>query len=259
MRQARIGFALLPLGLGAAYAQLDEPATTCAPLSYVLKVQLDTFAAMKLSTGLNGAKGITVDTAKYSDPQKLDVTRLVKPTGNTLNVAWQVTGDANRPAARTAWVSLKVGSGTRFTTVAAFRTDYYPGQKSLKFRFDAPPKASVRCDPNAPAYQLHLGTAVGDGRVTQFTLSVNGQYYAITNNEPANLTESQTLDLRPYLTRGKNDVKVQWTVLREQRGISTYGAQITRVEGGRSTLLAQTVVTAHQGESGSFGTVITVP
>lgn len=152
-----------------------------------------------------------------------------------------------------------MGSGTRYTTVALFRTDYYAGQKTLNFKFDAPPKNSLRCDSRAPMYTLKLGTAVGDGRVTQFTLSVNGHYYAISNNEPSNMMASDLLDLRPYLTSGKNVVRVQWKVLNEQSKGGASGAQISRTADGQSEVLAKTMITAQQGESGEFGTTINLP
>lgn len=214
---------------------------------------------MKQNASINGSSALKVDTSKNYDLQTLDVTGRIRPTGNALKIDWQISGDANRRAVRQTWVALKIGSGTRYTTVAAFRTDYYAGQKTLNFKFDAPPKTSVRCDNKAPVYSLKLGTAVGDCRVTQFTLSVNGHYYAITNNELSNMMESQMLDLRPYLTLGKNAVRVQWNVSNAQSNNSSSGAQITRTAGGRSGVLARTVVNARQGETGEFGTTITVP
>jgi hypothetical protein len=262
MRATTIGLAasILVLGANGTQAQLDETKTTCAPLTYILKVMPSAgFAKMKLSASVNDSRAVKVDTSKNYDLQSLDVTSKIKPTGNALNIDWQITGDANKRAVRQTWVALKVGSGTRYTTVAAFRTDYYAGQKTLNFKFDAPPKNSGRCDSKGPAYSLKLGTAVGDGRVTQFTLSVNGHYYAITNNEPSNMMESQTLDLRPYLTPGKNEVRVQWKVLNEQSGNSSYGAQITRTADGKTEVLAKTLVTARQGETGEFKTTIMVP
>ncbi|MFC4455590.1 hypothetical protein [Deinococcus sonorensis] len=258
MRTAGVLGLCAALGAAPVRAQLDD-STSCAPLSYVLKVTPSSTSQMQLTASLNGATPLRTDSAKSTSSESADVTSKVKPTGNTLTVSWKVTGDANKRDVRTGWVSLKVGNGSRFTTIAAFRTDYYPGQKTLTFRFDAPPKNSVRCDNKAAAYGMQLGTAVGNGRVSQFTLSVNGHYYSITTNEPSNLTESQSIDLRPFLTPGKNDVRVQWKVLSEQSTTGSYGAQITRTTNGKAEVLAKTVVKARQGETGEFRASITVP
>ncbi|AWN23755.1 hypothetical protein DKM44_11380 [Deinococcus irradiatisoli] len=251
--------AALLCALGNARAQLDDDQPTCAPLNYVLKVIPGSDSQMQLSASVNGTGTLKVDSTKDTSTVKANVTARIKPAGNVLNIEWKVLGDANRPSVRTAWVSLQLGSGSSYTPVAVFRTDYYPGRQALKFNFDAPPPHSLRCEAQAPQYAVVLGQAVGEGRVTQWTLSVNGKFYAITNNDPSNIGRGLRLDLRPYLVQGKNNVKVQWTVLKEQNAQAAYGAQIVRTVKGQSKVLAQTVVRAAQGQTGQLQTVIEVP
>jgi len=254
-----LGAAALSCILGAARAQLEADPAACAPLNYVLKVSPGSSASMQLSASVNGGSPLKVDSTKDTAAVSANVTAQIKPTGNALKIEWKVLGNANQPQVRTAWISLQLGNGRTYTPVAVFRTDYYPGRQALNFKFDAPPQKTLRCDASAPQYAVVLGQAVGEGRVSQWTLSVNGKFYAITNNEPSNIGRGLRLDLRPYLIHGKNNVKLQWTVLEEQSASGAYGAQIIRTANGQTKVLAQTVVRAKQGESGQLQTVIEVP
>ncbi|ULH17996.1 hypothetical protein MF271_23840 (plasmid) [Deinococcus sp. KNUC1210] len=256
----RLLTALLCLGLfSLAGAQLDEPQPTCAPLTYVLQVQPGTDSQMQVSAALNSSKPLKIDSAKGTDSAKADVTAQVKPTGNTLNIQWKVTGDANKADTRTSWVTLQMGSGQTYTPVAVFRTDYYPGRQSLNFKFDAPPQQSVRCDAKSPKYDLTLGRASSGGRVTQFTLSVNGKFYALTTNEPADMGHGLHINLQPYLVHGVNHVKVLWQVLKQQGMADEVGAQLTRTTQGQTVVLAKTLVKGKQGDTGALTAKITVP
>ncbi len=245
--------------LSSARAQLDADQASCAPLSYVLQIQPDSSSEMQVRATLNGATPLKVDSAKSTTTVKANVTKQVKPTGNVLNIQWKVTGDANKADARTSWVTLQMGSGQKYTPVAVFRTDYYPGRTSLNFKFDAPPAGNVRCVLNLPRYEVSLGRSSGGGRVTQFTLSINGKFYAITSNEPSDIGHGLHLDLGPYLKHGKNDVKLAWQVLKQQNTSEATGAQITRTANGGTQVLAQTVVKGKQGETGQLAVSITLP
>lgn len=243
---------------GVAQAQLQDQAT-CAPPSYVLKVQPASGSRMQLSASLNGGAALKVNSARSTGSVKADVTGQVRPTGNALQIQWTVTDDANKPDTRPTWVSLQMGHGASFTPVAVLRSDYYPGRTSLNFKFDAPPKGNLQCDVQAAQYSVTLGQAVGEGRVTQDTLSANGKFYAISTNEPSDMMRGLRLDLHPYLVHGKNHVRLLWQVLRQQNGSDGPGAQITRTADGKTQVLAKTLVQGKQGAQGQLQATITVP
>ncbi|WP_295823251.1 hypothetical protein [uncultured Deinococcus sp.] len=235
------------LAAGPAGAQVEESSTgpTCGRPQYV--AQIDPNARRTTMTvSLNGRAIDLTDGSRV----KRSVTPLMTAE-NRVQIRWTPISVGGNGKMYDTPTVIQMLHGSRATTVFQFDPSDYPNRREIAVKFKAPPAGNIACAPDAYLAKLdysHEGPF-------EWTVAVNGSYHAY-------ILGNATVDLRPFLVKGKNTVTLSWRVIGGS-GKRNLGdrkvAQITSTVNGNTKSLLSFGFKNVVGSKGSRSVTITVP